>query len=220
MIRKVAIVGLVFAGSFAFSTPGHAQLMHGVGYNPQARGFAVSSYQLDSLSAPFRTHLMDFSARPDLVGAVPNAYYMNFGDPAVRAAYEQRYGPDTSGPRMKRWVGPNNEVRSIVADALAWAYAQRHEFLGGSPAGFDGHPTEVEITDAQAVNDRDLYITFLIATVPGFSPETRVEVCDASLPGGDSQSENTFWSLTYYVHNNYQPPPPVSPQIPGGGCTP
>jgi hypothetical protein len=218
MHRKAAVAGALFVASLSFATLGSAQQNPGVGYNPQGRGFSISSYQLDSLTAPFRSYAIDFSARPDLVGASPNPYYLNVSDPAVRAAYEQRWGPDTTGPRMKRWAGPNNEVRAIVADALAWAYSARPDFLGGSPAGFNGRPTEVEITDAQAVNDRDLYTSFLVATVPGFSPENRVVVCDPALPSGDSESENTFWSLTYYVHNTYQGPIPVSPQIPGLGC--
>lgn len=221
MTRRIS--GSLFALallSVALGAPSHAQLQPGVGYDVQAKGMTLSRYQLDSLFVPFTSYVMNFAARPDQVGASPNPYYLNLGDPAVKAAYELRWGPETAGQRFKRWQGPNNEVRSIVKDALAWAFAARPDLLGGSTAGYNGEPNEVEITDAQAVNDRDLYIGFLTATQPGFTQETRVEVCDPSLPPGDGETENTFWSLTYYFHNNYEAPLPVSPQVPTDSCTP
>lgn len=221
--RSSALLLAVALSSLTLCAPGSAhaaQTLPGVGYDVHAKGLSVSRYQLDNLFGPFSSYVMNFSARPDLVGASPNPYYLNLGDPAVKAAYELRWGPNTTSNRFKRWQGPNNEVRSVVKDALAWAFVARPDLLGGSPAGFNGAPTEVEITDAQAVNDRALYTSYLVANADGFSPATRVEVCDPSLPPGDVETQNTFWSMTFYVHNNYQAPLPVSPQVATSSCTP
>ena len=65
------------------AVPATAQTRPGVGYDPQARGLRTSRYQLDTLTSPFISYQADFSARPDLVGANPNAYTLSFADPAV-----------------------------------------------------------------------------------------------------------------------------------------
>ncbi len=43
-------------------------------------------------------------------------------------------------------------VPSVLRDALIWYYTNRPVDLGGGTAGANGEPTEVEITDVQALN--------------------------------------------------------------------
>jgi hypothetical protein len=190
-----------------------AQPRAGVGYDPQARGLTLSRYQLDTLTSPFLSHPADFSARPDLAGAHPDPYGMDFSDPAVRAAIERRWGPGTATDRFKRWAGPGNEVRFVVHDALIWALAKRPELLGGDTANRNGQPTEVEITDVQAFNDGEIWVSYFQAELPGFSPERRVTICDPAKPSGDGDEIQSFWGLPYYFHNTFIPLA-VSPQRP------
>ena len=204
------VVVLALAASTVF-----AQTSPGVGYDPQARGFSTSRYQLDTLLTPFLSYQAVFTARPDLAGANPNPYYLDFSDAAVRAAIELRWGPETSTSRFKRWAGPGNEVRSLLRDALVWTWTAHPEQLGGTTANRNGEPTEVEITDVQAFNDSSLWVTFFQAELPGYSPEHRIEICDPNKPGGDGQETDPFWNLPYYFHNKAQQPP-VSPQLPPG----
>src|SRR5262245_9364846 len=128
----------------------------GVGYDPRALGFTTTFFILDNLNNPYTTYRADLTALPGAVGAVPNEYFFNLADPAVRAAYERRWGTDTAGPRFKRWAGPGNEVRYVVEDALTYMFSKHPERLGGSVAGRNGKPTLTEITDAQAFNDTQL----------------------------------------------------------------
>ena len=190
-----------------------AQPRPGVGYDPQARGFTTSRYQLDTLLSPWLTYHADFTARPDLVGAHPDPYHLDFSDAAVRLAIEQRWGPDTASQRFKRWAGPGNEVRSLLSDALVWAWTKHPELLGGDATNRNGAPTEVEITDVQAFNDSALWIAYFQAELPGYSPERRVVICDAGKPAGDGEEIQAFWGIPYYFHNTSQQPP-VSPQLP------
>jgi len=190
-----------------------AQSRPGVGYDPQARGLTLSRYQLDTLTSPFLSHLADFSARPDLAGAHPDPYGMDFSDAAVRAAIERRWGPGTASDRFKRWAGPNNEVRFVVRDALAWALAKRPDLLGGDTANRNGKPTEVEITDVQAFNDSEIWVSYFQAEAPGFSPEHRVTICDPAKPSGDGEEIQPFWGIPYFFHNTFVPVA-VSPQRP------
>lgn len=190
-----------------------AQARPGVGYDPQARGLRTSRYQLDTLTSPFISYQADFSARPDLVGAHPNAYTLSFADPAVRAAYELRWGPGTSTTRLKRWAGPGNEVRFVLHDALVWAWTKHPELLGGDTSNRNGVPTEVEITDMQALNDTGLWVAYFESELPGFSADHRVVICDPAKPAGDGQETEPFWGIPYYFHNRFQPSP-FSPQLP------
>jgi hypothetical protein len=199
--------------AFAASPAVLAQTQPGVGYDPQARGLTVSRYQLDTLLSPWLSYHADFTARPDLAGANPNPYHLDFSDAAVRTAIEQRWGPNTATQRFKRWAGPGNEVRFLLADALAWAFAKHPELLGGDTANHNGQPTEVEIIDMQAFNDSAIWIAYFQAELPGYSPEHRVVICDVMKPSGDGQETDPFWGIPYYFHNNSQQPP-VSPQLP------
>jgi hypothetical protein len=214
LIRPQAALAAVVLMSFAALPVATAQTRPGVGYDPQARGLTISRYELDTLGSPFLSYPIDFSARPDLVGANPNPYALLFSDPAVHAAYEQRWGPYTASTRLKRWAGPGNEVRFILRDALVWAFTERPELLGGDTTGRNGLPTEVEITDMQATDDRGLYTAYFRSEVPGFSPDNRAVICDPTKPSGDFDGYNSFWSLPYYYHNNFRPtfyspqPPP------------
>jgi hypothetical protein len=211
----LALASLALAGTAA------AQTRPGVGYDPQARGLTVSRYQLDNLNSPFLSHSIDFNARPDLVGAAPNAYYLNFGDPLVRAAIELRWGAGTSTTHFKRWQGPGNEVKFILHDALVWAFREHPEMLGGDTSNRNGEPTEVEMIDIQATNDRALWFAYFQNELEGYSPEHRATVCDAKLPAGDGEYTDPFWGIQFYYHNNFQAPPPFSPQIPASqSCTP
>jgi len=190
-----------------------AQPRPGVGYDPQARGYSTSHYQLDTLLSPWLTYKSDFSARPDLVGAHPDPYHLDFSDAAVTQAIELRWGPGTASQRFKRWAGPGNEVRSLLRDSLVWAWSKRPELLGGDAANRNGEPTEVEITDVQAFNDSALWIAYFQAELPGYSPDRRVSLCDASKPGGDGEMTDPFWGIPYYFHNTSQQVA-VSPQLP------
>lgn len=203
-----ALVLVVFA-----AVPAMAQTRPGVGYDPQARGLRTSRYQLDTLTSPFVSYQVDFSARPDLVGAHPNAYTLSFADPAVRAAYELRWGPGTASTRLKRWAGPGNEVRFVLHDSLVWAWTKHPELLGGDTSNRNGVPTEVEITDMQALNDTGLWVAYFESELPGFSPDHRVVICDPLKPAGDGQETEPFWGIPYYFHNRFQPSF-VSPQLP------
>src|SRR5262249_53516795 len=95
-----------------------------------------------------------------------------------------------------------------------WAFQKHPEILGGDVANRNGEPTEVEITDLQAFDDRGIWIAYFQSELPGYSADRRVTVCDAKLPPGDSQTTEPFWGLPYFVHNTFQPPPPFSPQLP------
>ena len=208
VVVMAAILGALTAPPSVLGQP-----RPGVGYDPQARGLMTSRYQLDTLTSPFISYQADFAARPDLAGAHPNPYDLNFGDAAVRAAIERRWGPGTATDRFKRWAGPNNEVRFLVREALAWAGAKRPDLLGGDTANRNGEPTEVEITDVQAFNDSEIWVSYFQAELPGFSPERRVTICDPAKPSGDGEEIQSFWGIPYYFHNTYVPLA-VSPQRP------
>jgi hypothetical protein len=210
---KSFIQVLVLLAALAASPAALAQPRPGVGYDPQARGYTTSRYQLDTLLSPWLSYQADFSARPDLVGAHPDPYFLDFSDPAVAQAIERRWGPGTASLRFKRWAGPGNEVRSLLRDALIWAWSKRPELLGGDVTNRNGEPTQVEITDVQAFNDSALWIAYFQAELPGYSPENRVVICDTSKPGGDGQETDPFWGIPRYYHNTSQQPP-VSPQLP------
>lgn len=213
-------LGLVLA-SLALAGSAAAQTRPGVGYDPQARGLTVSRYQLDSLNSAFLSHPIDFDARPDLVGTPPSAYYLNYGDRAVAAAIEQRWGAGTATEHFKRWQGPGNEVKFLLHDALVWAFREHPEMLGGDTSNRNGEPTEVEIIDMQATNDRSLWLAYFQNALEGYSADRRAIVCDAKLPAGDGEYTDPFWGIQYYYHNNFQAPPPFSPQVQiGTGCTP
>ncbi|MEO8504817.1 MAG: hypothetical protein ABI609_13050 [Acidobacteriota bacterium] len=190
-----------------------AQTLPGVGYEPGPRGLSLSGYKLDSLSNRFTYYAMNMSADPGAVGAHPNPYYLDISDPLVQQTYEMRYGPGTIGPRMKSWIGPNNEVRPVLVDALQWWFANRPQGLGGSTVGRNGVPTEREIIDVQATGDRDIWQFYLIASTPGFSADNREVIDDPSLPPGDGQRMNVFWNMTNYFHNTFTGYYPFSPQV-------
>jgi hypothetical protein len=139
----------------------------------------------------------------------------------VVATFERRWGPGTASTRLKRWAGPGNEVRYVLRDALVWAWKSHPELLGGDTANRNGIPTEVEITDMQAVDDTDLYYSYFKAELPGFSPDRRVAICDRTKPPGDFDEPNAFWGgLPYYYHNDfkpafYSPQPPLTDNCTG-----
>ena len=207
MVGMAALLGLVGAV---------AAQRAGVGYDPQARGLAISHYQLDTLGSAYLHHPVDFSANPGEVGANPNPYLLNFGDTAVRSAFERRYGPFTAGTRFKRWIGPGNEVKFLLRNALVWYFQNRPEQLGGDTSGRNGEPTEVEVTDVQALDDREIWIAYFQAELTGFSTEHRATICDPDRPLGDGEVAHPFWGIAYYYTNVYQLPLPVSPQPAGG----
>jgi hypothetical protein len=214
MFVAVAVLAALAASSAAANIAG-AQTRPGVGYDPQARGLTTSSYELDVLGSPFLFYKSDLSAQPDLAGAHPNPYFLAFSDAAVRDAFERRWGPGTATTRFKRWAGPGNEVRSLLSDALVWAWTKHPELLGGDASNRNGEPTEVEITDMQAFNDRALWIAYFQAELPGFSPDRRVVICDPAQSPGDGETTEPFWRIPYYFHNRYQTYP-FSPQPPAG----
>jgi hypothetical protein len=208
----------VLACTFLLTVGAASAQSPGVGYNPQGRGLSLSRYQLDTLSSPFLSHPADFTADPGAVGRNPNAYQIVLSDPVVAAAYERRYGPFTATNRFKRWAGPGNEVRFLLKNALVWFHQNHPEVLGGETAGRNGEPTEVEITDVQAFDDREIWLAYFQAELTGFSAGNRVTVCDATIPPGDGQIQHPFWGIAYYYTNVYDVPVPVSPQLPNNGC--
>jgi hypothetical protein len=212
-IRTCSKLAVLVAAVLAIPAAALAQTRPGVGYDPQARGLSTTHYQLDSFSSPFLSYQADFSAHPDLVGAHPDPYGLNYADPAVRAAIELRWGPGTASDRFRKWDGPSNEVRFVLRDALIWAFAKHPEILGGDVSNRNGQPTEVELTDAQAFNDRSLWVAYFQSELPGFSPEHRVVICDSTKPAGDVDPIDPFWQLPYYYHNKFQSLA-VSPQLP------
>ncbi|HEY3568534.1 MAG TPA: hypothetical protein VGP73_11435 [Thermoanaerobaculia bacterium] len=221
LIRPQAVLAALVLMALAAVPAATAQTRPGVGYDPKARGLTVASYELDALGSPFLSYSIDFSARPDLVGARPDPYAFNLADPAVIAAFERRWGPGTASTRLKRWAGPGNEVRYVLRDALVWAFNNRPELLGGDTTNRTGTPTEVEITDMQAVNDNSLYYAYFKAALPGFLPDNRIVICDPTKPQGDFDVPNTFWNgVPYYYHNNfhpafYSPQPPLTQNCSG-----
>jgi hypothetical protein len=212
-LRPPSFVLALVLAALAVAPAGFAQTHPGVGYDPQARGLRISRYQLDTLLSPWLTYVADFTARPDLAGAHPDPYHLDFSDAAVRDAIERRWGGGTASQRFKRWAGPGNEVRSLLREALVWAWSRQPGLLGGDAAHGNGEPTEVEITDMQAFNDSALWIAYFQAELPGYSPERRVTICDPKKPGGDGEEIEPFWGIPYYFHNTSQQPP-VSPQLP------
>lgn len=218
---NLACKGLALGLSALLSLAGAAAAQRaGVGYDPHGRGLAVSHYQLDTLSSPYLHHVADFSANPGEVGASPNPYLLNFGDPAVTQAFELRYGPLTASNRFKRWIGPGNEVKFLLKNALAWHFQHHPEQLGGDTSGRNGEPTEVEVTDVQAFDDRDIWIAYFRAELTGFSPDRRATICDPARPLGDGEVSHPFWGISYFFTNAYQLAPPVSPQPAGGVICP
>jgi hypothetical protein len=205
-IRPQVVLAALVLMALAAAPAATAQTRPGVGYDPQARGLTVSRYELDTLGSPFLSYPIDFSARPDLAGAHPNPYSLDRSDPAVVAAFELRWGPGTASTRLKRWAGPGNEVRYVLRDALVWAFTNHPELLGGDTTNRNGVPTEVELTDMQAVDDNGLYYAYFKAVLPGFSPDRRIVICDPTKPSGDFDVPNTFWGgIPYYYHNNFRP---------------
>ncbi len=220
-MRFGTTLALAAVATLTFAASAGAQRRPGVGYDPQARAVNVSRYQLDTLTSQYLSHNMDFTAHPDEVGRNPNPYYIDLSDPVVVAAYERRYGPETGGRHFKRFQGPGNEVRSILRDALVWAFAKHPEYLGGDTSNRNGEPTEVEITDMQATNDRGIWLAYFQNELDGFSSERRVTICDASLPSGEGDTVEPFWGIPYYFVNRYETPPPFSPQLPADfNCRP
>ena len=211
---RSCFAALLAASLFALTPPATAQQHPGVGYDPQARGLTVSSYQLDTLTSPFLHHTADFTAQPGEVGQHPDPYHLDFADAAVRQAFELRWGPLTTTSRFKRWIGPGNEVKFLLRDALAWYFQTHPDQLGGDTANRNGEPTEVEVTDVQAFGDR-LWVAYFQSELEGFSAERRVTLCDPNKPVGDGEEKDPFWGIPFFFHNTFQPPPPVSPQVPG-----
>lgn len=212
-IRPCRMFAVLAVAALAAAPAVLAQARPGVGYDPQGRGLSITYYILDSLLNPYTSYRADFSAHPDLVGASPNPYYLDYSDAAVKAAVELRWGPGTASGRFKRWKGPGDEVRFVLRDAMVWAAARHPELLGGDTSNRNGKPTEVEITDAQAFNDNALWTAYFQSEVTGYSPDRRAVICDAGKPAGDGQSTDPFWGLTYYFHNNFEASP-YSPQLP------
>jgi len=208
-IRFSATALLVLAGLTVAGAAG-AQTRPGVGYSAQARGFLYSYYKLDSVASSFIRYTMDFTADPGL--------YLNFSDPTVVAAYERRYGPNTTGPRFKAFIGPNNEVRFIVHDALVWWFGHRASELGGDTTNRSGEPTQVEITDVQATGDRAIWVTYMQNALDGYSPNRPLQINDPTKPPGDFHVTDPFWNLPLYYHNSYRGYYPFSPQVPVPGA--
>jgi len=162
----------------------------GVGYtvaNP------TSSYIMEKLTNPPQRYAMHLDALP--------ADGANWSLPRDHDAYERRYGPGTAefGDRgFKMWYGsPQNEIGSVVADALTW-WGQQHP----NPE-FDGRPTNVEIVDVQATND-PVWRLYLQSAREGFSAAHPVHVNDPGKPPGPYQEWNPFWGMMNYYFNDFQ----------------
>ena len=192
-----------------------APLFGQVCYNPTTRGLTTSRYELDNLGSGFKTHAMDLTADPGAVGANPNRRFLNLDDPAVKAAFEKRYGkytacsnpaaPGCDGHSHKRWAGGGNEVKSIWKEALEWWF-QTHPGSLGPPCGGDGKATEVEIIDTLATNDLQIIIEHHNA-MPGGSTENPIHVCDKTRPKGPFSKPNGFWPWTDFFFNDCEPDP-------------
>jgi hypothetical protein len=216
-VLAVALAALLGSSAARAEAPGGVP---GVGYDPQGRGLVQTLYKLDSLNNPYTSYVAVFTARPGEVGTHPNAYSLDVGDPLVRAAFELRWGPFTTSIRFKRWAGPSNEVSFIIGDALTYYYQTHPQALGGATAGRNGIPTATELIDVAAFDDVQIWQTYMKEILPGWSPERRATICDSSKPPGDGDSLDQFWGMQYYYHNTYQPPPPVSPQMPASMLCP
>ena len=138
LIRPQAVLAALVLTALAAAPAATAQTRPGVGYDPQARGLTVSRYELDTLGSPFLSYSIDFSARPDLVGAHPNPYGLDRSDPAVVAAIELRWGPGTASTRLKRWAGPGNEVRYVAPAPQSGASSRQVKIEYPAQAGADG----------------------------------------------------------------------------------
>lgn len=164
-----------------------AAIATGVGYTPAT---PISQFKLDNVNSSYRAHPMDLTAQ---------AYGPTGSGPAEPVAFELRYGAGTSGPRMKGFIGPNNEMRGIVANALAWK--------------FGGTPSEQEVTDVQATGDASIWQPYLVAEGEGWRPDNRIRISDSSLPHGNGERFDRIWSMTQYFFNEAEAPvdPPVDP---------
>jgi hypothetical protein len=186
-------------------------------YSPEGRGLSLSRYQVDTLSSPWLNAPMDFSADPWAVGG---SEFLDFSRPEVFAAYERRYGAGTActgglaetaacaGHVFKRFAGPGNEVRSQVTDALAWWYVKDRAGLGGSPRCHgDGRPSEREITDAQATNDRRLWERWHSEGALGGSTDRPQLQCEPSKAPGLRSEADPFWGWNNWIKNTCGNPP-------------
>lgn len=177
-ILAVALFCLVAAVLIAVAAWGQAPAS---GYSARARGYTQSCFQLDNTSAPWTCYpLNEASQYEGKVGA------------ELIAAYEARYGrcsmscaPDHF---FKRWRGPSNEVRFMLADAIAWKYGAQ--------------PSDTEITDAQATGD-PIWREYMASEVTGFSAEkpehynNPIDKC-----GQQPKVTHFFWGIDYYRFND------------------
>lgn len=211
-------LGLLAGASPAPKTPG-------VCYDPTGRGLTISRYILDDLNSAPRSAPLNTAADP---WAVQGGEFLDFNNPAVVQAYESRYGPFTAcvgarsstpacaGHSMKRFIGPGNEVRSLMGDALEWWGTFAPGNLGG-PVGCvgTGFPTEREITDLQATGDAQIWETWHRQVLPGGSVDRPVVECDKSKPPGDYVVRDSFWGwMEFRLNQCGTPPAPPGPTIP------
>jgi hypothetical protein len=193
-------------------------------YEPQSRGFSTSRYQLDTLTSAWLAAPMDFSADP---WEAAGSEFLDYERPEVFAAYVRRYGPQTAclgglvstpecgGHVFKRFAGPGNEVRSLLADALAWWASYSPGTLGGGgPCRSNGVPSEREITDLQAVADSQIWETYHQLVLPGGAASRPLLVCRSDRAPGAFTERDSFWGWTSYFVNTCgqqqtNPPPPA-----------
>jgi hypothetical protein len=191
-------------------------------YDPQARGLGISRYKLDTLTSEWLNSPLDFTSDP---WEVAGSEFLDYSRPEVFAAYERRYGPRTAciggltalpacdGHFFVRFLGPGNEVRSFLADALAWWAVHSPASLGGGVGcQSNGVPSEREITDLQAVSDHPIWEEYHRLALPGGSAARPVTLCRSAQSPGPFAERDAFWGWTNYYVNICGPattPPPA-----------
>ncbi|HTQ80090.1 MAG TPA: hypothetical protein VMM92_08840 [Thermoanaerobaculia bacterium] len=199
-MRTLIPLGCLLALSLAASAS--AQVQPGVGFDAQKLGQIISRYWVQDLTTgglSERDYRIDFTETNPL---------------ASSAAFERRWGPGSY--TRKKWLGPDNELVLTVEQAFNWAFQNQPALLGvANPAGWSGHPNQVELLDSCATGyATTVVVAYAQATWDGASPDRRLTINDPSKPRGDFSERNPYWPLTMYYHNTFRGNMPISPQVP------
>lgn len=219
-LRRLTI--MVATAAFGLWAMPSEPAVAGVGYDAYARGKRNTYYETENLNTGERIGVFR-----------PNVQLLATGTrDQMRAAWEGRYGIgsspygalDANGQptgNMKRWTrAPNNELRFVVENALAWWYAEGRPLGGSCSLPCSGVPTEQEIIDAQATGDAAIWDAWL-ALQPGFIESNPLHVTRTDKPHGPFTEYVAFWSRDLFMFNDGElvtpppppPPPPVDPPV-------
>lgn len=216
--RLTIMVAVTLFGVWAAPSP---PATASVGYDAFARGKRQTFYETDNISSGERTGTFNPSSQLLAAGTRD----------AMRIAWEGRYGVGSSPygtlgtdgqpvGTLKRWTrAPNNELRFVVENALAWWHSTGRPLGGSCSLPCSGVPSEQEITDAQATGDAAIWEAWW-ATQPGFTEALPQHVSRVDKPYGPFTEFVTFWSRNMFFFNDLGTPPPPPPPVTCDSCCP